>query len=152
MSTRWIPERIVIPHDNHRGRYVGRTRSGEQFFITTPFEWRDKRREFVALYLFNSEGDLIEAVIDELSDHEARTGPSPATLEDRIKRHLERLGPVEYRDISVKLFEVSRHGTIFGLVPASSSNCGEEEPTPSVELKPGDYMAFTQPWLGSYDT
>ena len=29
-----VPDQIVIPHDDHHGRYVGRSGGGAQFFIT----------------------------------------------------------------------------------------------------------------------
>lgn len=62
------PDIIAIDHDDHHAEHVGRTSDGRQFFLTTPFEpaiGERKGSEFVALYLFNASGKLLEAKIDD---------------------------------------------------------------------------------------
>jgi len=63
------PALITIAHDDHHAKHVGWTSDGHQFFLTTPFEpaigGRDGA-EFIALYLFDVDGRLIQAKIDEL--------------------------------------------------------------------------------------
>lgn len=160
-----VPERIVIPHDEHHGRLVGRTSQGLQFFVTTPFTWGRQSREFLALYLFDEEGDLVDAQIDDLGTRAdlvgaaaarvlpANVAPTNEPVEERITERLEALGPVTYEDIAVKPFELERHGVQFGLIPRLSD---DEDPPAGrcvyVVLEPGDYMAFTPPWTGEYDT
>lgn len=62
------PNLIAINHDDYHARHVGRTADGRQFFLTAPFEpatGGSEGNEFVALYLFDAAGKLLEARIDE---------------------------------------------------------------------------------------
>jgi hypothetical protein len=57
---------------------------------------------------------------------------------------------VEYGRIAVQPFEVERFGTAFGLVPRPPKS---DEDGWWVEVQPGNYMAFHEPWdSGEYDT
>src|SRR5262245_15602997 len=60
------PELIAIDHDDYAAEYVGRTEDGRQFILTTPFEPAVKGpgAEFLALYLFDDAGKLLEAKIE----------------------------------------------------------------------------------------
>lgn len=63
------PESLLIRPDKYHIRHVGRAGDGRQFFLTTPFVPAypgEEGREFIALYLFDSAGDLVEARIDDL--------------------------------------------------------------------------------------
>src|SRR5262245_47547333 len=54
------PSVIAIEHDDHHARHVGRTVDGRQFLVTTPFIPADRGhpgREFIAVYIFDSEVD-----------------------------------------------------------------------------------------------
>jgi hypothetical protein len=130
--------------------YVGRTANGRQFILTTPFEPASSRRkgcEFVALYLFDGEGKLLEAKIEDF-------GPR-ANLDDEKRREvrdrwLRELGDVTYERIEVAPFAIERFGTTFGLVLREPED--EDDPW-AVEMQPGNYMAFFEPWdSGDYDT
>ncbi|MBB5208425.1 hypothetical protein [Chiayiivirga flava] len=166
------PERLVIPHDDHHGKLVGHSADGNGFFITTPYVADPdpaKAREFVALYRFAPDGDLIDAQIDAIGSRleilgAARAGalpgnaagPNPAS-QAVIDRHLAALGPVRLEDIVAKPFAIERHGLQFGLIPESADDYAdfdddEEIELSSVILMPGNYMAFTPPWTGDYDT
>ena len=145
------PEVIAIDHDDYHAAHVGRTSDDRQFFLTTPFvpAFSDDEPgcEFVALYLFDADGNLLEAKIDSL-------GPR-ATLDDaeRERLHEQRLvelGEVEFQRIEVRPFSIERFGTQFGLVAAEV----DDDPGAwTVELLPGNYMAFFAPWdSGDYDT
>jgi hypothetical protein len=129
---------------------VGRTADGRQFFLTTPFVAASQRHpggEFVALYLFDRTGILVEAKIDDF-------GPR-ATLDKDARRklyeaRLKELGPIEFGRIEVAPFAVERFGTVFGLVPREPE---EPDDVWAVEVMPGNYMAFFEPWdSGIYDT
>jgi hypothetical protein len=146
------PELIAIDHDEHHAEHVGLTADGRQFFLTTPFEppSPDGTRagsEFVALYLFDAAGELLEAKIDAF-------GPR-ATMNDeecrRVhQRRLTELGAVTPGRIVIAPFVVERFGTTFGLVPREPEN---EEDAWCIEAQPGNYMAFYEPWeSGDYDT
>ena len=41
------PKLVAVGHDDYHAEYVGRTRDGRQFFLTTPFV--PGEREFIAL-------------------------------------------------------------------------------------------------------
>ena len=144
------PERIAIEHDDYHAEHVGRTRDGRQFFLTTPFEPAIGDRpgsEYVALFLFDGNGNLVDAKIDDF-------GPR-ATLDDDKRRkcyeaRLNELGKVSFERIEVKPFSVERFGTTFGLVPREPE---DEDDVWAIEMQPGNYMAFFEPWdSGEYDT
>jgi len=144
------PKLIAIEHDDYHASHIGSLPDGRQFFLTTPFVpamGGDAGREFVALYLFDKRGRFLEARIDDM-------GPRAALDEQRARstfeQRLAELGPVEYGRIEVQPFEVERFGTTFGLVPRPPE---EEDDEWAVEVQPGNYMAFFEPWdSGDYDT
>src|SRR5687768_2069642 len=104
------PERIAIDQDESSAGHVGRTADGRQFFLTTPFvpanqPGADGGCEFVALYLFDAAGRLLEARIDAF-------GPR-ATMDEAERRRvyeerLRELGEVEFARIEVAPFSVER--------------------------------------------
>ena len=157
-----IPSQLVIPHDDFRGRFVGKAAHGDQFFITTPFVWLPASREFVALYLFDHDGHLKRSEINDLGPRDGLVGqpraagmpgylaPDNARSSSLINQHLTALGPHTFQDIVVKPFEVEAHGLKFGLIPSRWEEDGQE--CLWVEVMPGNYMAFTPPWDGRYDT
>lgn len=144
------PDRIAINHDNDHAEHVGRTADGRQFFLTTPFEPSGRDREggeFVALYVFDAAGRLIDARIDDC-------GPRAAM--DHVRRRqiydqrLRELGEVTFTRIEVAPFTVGHAGRDFGLVPRVPAAPGDVW---AVEAQPGNYMAFFEPWdSGEYDT
>lgn len=146
------PDMIAIDHDDSHAEHVGRTADGRQFFLTTPFEpasrvGANEGGEFVALYRFDAAGKLLEARIDEL-------GPRATMNEEESRRvylqHLQELGNVTFERIEVAPFAVERLGVTFGLVLRKPED--EDDPW-AVEVQPGNYMAFFEPWdSGDYDT
>jgi hypothetical protein len=153
------PTLVAIDHDDYDASHVGRLADGRQFFGTTPFlpaSENDAGREFIAVYLFDARGALLDAHVDDL-------GPRGKLDEDRAKQLLEKrlasLGPATPGRIEVSPFEVERFGTTFGLV-ARAPEVGEvgeagedDEGGWWVEAQPGNYMAFHEPWdSGEYDT
>ena len=144
------PTRLAIDHDDYHAEHVGRTADGRQFFLTTPFEPAGDDgggQEFVAAYLFDAGGRFLEARIDAFGtraemDDDARKATYAARLAE--------LGPVTYGRIEVEPFSVDRFGTTFGLIAVPPE---DDEDGWWVELEPGNYMAFTEPWdSGEYDT
>ncbi|WP_459960415.1 hypothetical protein [Nocardia sp. IFM 10818] len=141
---------IAIDHDDYHAEHVGRTADGRQFFLTTPFEpahGLGEGNEFVALFLFDAGGALLEARIDEF-------GPRASMDRDRrrglYEQRLRELGEVTFGRIEVAPFRLEQFGTVFGLIVRPRDE--EDEPW-CVELHPGNYMAFTEPWdSGDYDT
>lgn len=144
------PKLVAINHDDYHAEHVGRTADGRQFFLTTPFEPGDGGKtgnEFVALFLFDGGGKLIEAKIDQF-------GPR-STMDEKKRRavyraRLRELGAAKFERIEVAPFSVKRFGTEFGLIACPPE---EEDGEWVVELHPGNYMAFFKPWdSGDYDT
>jgi hypothetical protein len=117
--------------------------------LTTPFEpaMNGPGAEFLALYVFDDAGKLLDAKIENL-------GPRATMDEDRrVQLHdkwLEELGQVSYERVEVAPFAIKRFDTEFGLVPREPE---DEEDAWAVEMQPGNYMAFFEPWdSGDYDT
>lgn len=144
------PDLIAIDHDDYHAEHVGHTGDGRQFFLTNPFEpplGNDKGGEYVALFLFDREGNLLAAEIDDFGpratvDEDARRGV--------YERRLAGLGQVTFDRIEVKPFAVEKFGRQFGLIPREPEDA--DDPW-AVEMLPGNYMAFFEPWdSGEYDT
>lgn len=88
------PILVAIEHDDYAAKYVGCTADGKQFFVTTPFVpalGDQAGREFIAVYLFDAVGKILEAGIDDL-------GPRADLHEEEAKHQLEKcvkeLGPI----------------------------------------------------------
>jgi hypothetical protein len=146
------PDLVAIDHDDYHAEHVGRTADGRQFFLTTPFEpasavGAGDGCEFVALYLFDAEGELLEARIDSLGP---RVNVNPEEAHRLYLQRLQELGEVSFERIEVAPFAIDRFGTTFGLVLREPE---DEEDVWAVEVQPGNYMAFFEPWdSGDYDT
>lgn len=144
------PELIAIDHDDYHAQHVGHTRDGRQFFLTNPFEpahGEEKGSEYVALFLFDEEGNLVDAKIDDFGPRATMNETARTTL---YEQRLTDLGDVEFDRIEVKPFAVERFGCLFGLIPREPED--DDDPW-AVEMMPGNYMAFFEPWdSGEYDT
>ena len=139
------PKLVSIDHDDRHAKYVGRTSDGRQFFLTTPFE--PGAREFIALYVFDGSGALLEAKLDELGPRATVDGKR---AQDLCELRLRELGEVSFERIDVAPFAIERFGTTFGLVAREPE---DDDDLWAVEAQPGDYMAFNEPWdSGEYDT
>jgi hypothetical protein len=144
------PRRVALDHDDYAAEYVGRTADGRQFFLTNPFvpAYGDRPgREFLALYLFDENGKLLEARIEDLGTR--------AELDEERARLLEKellasLGEVSFGRIWVVPFQIERFGVEFGFIAHPPDEINDDW---YVTVEPGDYMAFYPPWNeGWYDT
>lgn len=144
------PKLITIEHDNYHASHIGSLPDGRQFFLTTPFvpaTGSKPGREFVAVFLFDKRGHFLEARIDDLG---TRAELDEAQARSIFKQRLAELGTVEYGCIEVQPFEIERFGTAFGLISRPPE---EDDDEWAVEMQPGNYMAFFEPWdSGDYDT
>jgi len=144
------PHLIAIDHDDYHASHVGHTADGGQFFLTTPFVpaiGGSAGREFVAVYLFDAQGRFLEARIDDLG---TRAELDLERAQRTLAQRLAELGEVEYDRIEVQPFEFKSFGTVFGLVARPPE---EEDDGWWIELHPGNYMAFHEPFdSGEYDT
>lgn len=144
------PKLITLNCDQYAAEFVGRTKDGHQFFLTTPFvpgSGVQAGSEFIALCLFGKAGNLKSATIDDLG--------SRATM-DKAKRLMRRdallrsLGEVKQQKIKVAPFRIEMFGVEFGFIPQPPEEPGAEW---SVIVEPGNYMCFVPPWTsGDYDT
>jgi hypothetical protein len=121
-----------------------------QFFVTAPFIpalGDEPGREFLAVFIFETNGKFSEARIDDLGPRATLNSEEARQL---LEKRMAELGPVDYGRIEVQPFAIERFGTTFGLVPRAPE---EEDDSWWVELQPGNYMAFHEPWdSGEYDT
>jgi hypothetical protein len=144
------PARIPIVHDDHHASRIGRAEGGRQFFVTTPFVpalGSNAGREFLAVYVFDQDGVLLEARIDDLG---TRATLDRARARALLEKRVAELGPIELGDIEVQPFSVERFGVTFGVIPRPPED--DEHGGWWVEVHPGNYMAFHEPWDGYYDT
>lgn len=149
-----LPPRFVrINHDDYDARYVGKLADGRQFFLTFPFTPDDRSGgDYIALYLFDEFGQLLEARVHSEREEGLGTRDAVAAFVDRL---LGGLGKLRYGDIRVAPFSVTRFGRTFGLVfdPGEVDDDEDDEDFGIwVNVLPGDYMAFYPPWDGDYDT
>ncbi len=144
------PVIVAIDHDDYHAEHVGRTQDGLQFFLTTPFEpaiSNSQGCEYIALFKFDLSGNLVDSIIDTIGsrgsyDEDARKNIYLARLKE--------LGDVTYQRIEVKPFSINHNGVEIGLITREPE---DEDDIWAVELLPGNYMAFFEPWdSGEYDT
>lgn len=144
------PEIIAINHDDYHAEHIGTTPDGNQFFLTTPFEpamGEDKGCEYIALFVFSPAGDLLTSNIETLGPREELKVEEARSL---YNAKLDKLGEVSFERIEVKPFSVNYNGVEIGLIVREPE---EEGDVWAVELLPGNYMAFFEPWgSGDYDT
>ncbi len=146
---RGFPETFPIRQDDYHAKHIGRTADGNQFFLTTPFVAANDEEpgcEFIALFLFDQNGNLIETKIDNLGPRATMDRNEAGRL---FNERLASLGRVEFCHIQVAPFQLHRFDTIFGLIPREPEDEDDER---YIELHPGNYMAFYPPWDGYYDT
>lgn len=151
------PRFVTILHDDYHARYVGKTATGHQFFLTFPFEptmGDVVGGNYIALYLFDEFGILTEAKIFDEREEGLKT---ESAVDAFVQSLLAELGRHKFCDIKVAPFSVQKYGRTFGLVfdpgdEEDDEDDGDEEPGTWVNVLPGDYMAFSPPWDGEYDT
>lgn len=143
------PKLIKINHDFYAAKFIGRTADKRQFFLTNPFvpaRKSDPGCEFIALYIFDSSGNFIEAKIDDLGTREKLDENYARSL---MKIRLNELGKVWFGNIKIAPFSVKKFGVVFGLIPQHTN---EADQNWIVTAEPGNYMCFYPPWNGDYDT
>jgi hypothetical protein len=149
MSSR-PPKNLILDNDDYHAEYVGRNEGGLQFFLTTPFvPTRDNEpgREFLALYLFDEEGLLKSATIDDFGPRATMNEEARVARRDEL---LASLGKIKFGRIKIAPFAVECFGFKFGFIARPPEEAGEDW---SVTVEPGDYMCFWPPWSsGEYDT
>ena len=139
-----FPKVFPITHDDYHADRIGKLPDGTQFFVTTPFRparGDDPGAEFLAVFLFEPDGKFREAYIDDLGTRAEMDNDAAQAL---LEKRMSQLEGAKFCDISVSPFSIEHDGTEFGFIP--------EQETGGIELHPGNYMAFFEPWNGDYDT
>jgi hypothetical protein len=145
------PSKVAIDHDDYHAAHVGTLADGRQFFATTPFvpAVNGPGREFIAIYVFDATGRFLEARIDDLGPRASSDAQKARALFDQ---RIGELGRLHYGRIEVAPFRVARYGETFGLIARPPEDASEDDSW-WVEVQPGNYMAFHEPWdSGEYDT
>ena len=128
------PKLIAINHDDYHAKHIGVLPNGQQFFLTTPFArvLNDSPGcEYVALFLFNAQGDLLDAKIESLG---ARKDLEEEYARSVYNELLKSLGDVTYQRIEVASFSVEHDGMQVGLILREPE---DEDDVWAVELLPG---------------
>ena len=144
-----LPNSFLIKHDDNHAEHIGRMKDGRQFFLTKPFvpaAGNEPGCEFIALFAFDREGKLVNAQIDRLGP---RGSFDIDYARELYQKRLAALGNISFCDIRIAPFETEQYGVIFGFIP---NEVEDEEDVPCIEFRPGNYMAFYEPWNGEYDT
>jgi hypothetical protein len=161
------PEKLRIPHDDHRFKYVGRLADGRQFmaFVTGAFpdgiklnwdtdEWRKAKQWLAVLHLFDAEGNRLSSEaklggydIDGYDVAGDKARAELARMLGQVEQGEPRLGDIWVRQFAVQLDGVT-HSLLYEAFKA-------EDDGPVVEcvmLEPRDIM-FHPPWdNGEYST
>jgi hypothetical protein len=146
------PKTVALDHDDYCAEYVGRTKDGRQFFLTTPFVPAEEvgaatGREFIALYIFDKAGRLRSATIDDLGPRATMDKAARVARRDAL---LASLGEFKYQRIKVAPFRIEMFGVEFGFIARPPEEKGEDW---RVTVEPGNYMCIWPPWTsGDYDT
>src|SRR5207248_1676058 len=103
------PELIALEPDDYHAKHVGRTADGRQFFITTHVDEKCQihGHAFVAVYLFNAAGKLLEANIDDMGERGALQGNAWG---DMVEQRFGELGWTLRQRIVMAPFEVEHVG------------------------------------------
>jgi len=139
-----FPNTFPIIHDDYHAERIGKLPDGTQFFVTTPFRPESKDipgAEYLAVFLFESNGTFREARIDNLGSRAEMDKESAQVL---LGQRMSELVGAKFCDIEVSHFSLQFDETEFGFIP--------QDETGGIELQPGNYMAFFPPWDGYYDT
>ncbi len=151
------PSHIPINHDDFHAEFVGHTSDNRQFFLTNPFISKSDKnhgRTFLALYIFDDAGNLLEAKIEDLGTRQTPKLAPGNKLDIRangwiMRRWLNNLGNCSFGNIRIKPFRLKRFEVEFGLIPQTPEENGGNW---SVNVEPGVYMKFYSPWNGEYFT
>lgn len=100
--------------------------------------------EFAAAFFWNADGSYASMQVREFGPRDAM---DHAARDAIMQKLVSDLGAYAREEIVIAPFSDEAFGTTFGFVPQAYDD------TVSVNLMPGDSMAFFEPWdSGAYDT
>lgn len=134
---------LLVSDDDHL-QNVGKTRQGNGFWITQQLVVeQDDTRDFIAAYVFDSDGNLISA---DVIDQGLRSRPDYLNSKEIIFRMRRKIDASEKGQIWVKPFSVSFYGHSFGLVVRKPDDKSDIECRPVIDAMPGYTLMFHEPW------
>jgi hypothetical protein len=141
------PERFTIVPDDYHVPYAGTAEDGRKFFLSD--ELFAPGSGYVGLFLWKADGTFDEVRVDKVR-RAAGVPPGQAAspgADDLIASRLAELGKYVLEPIEVEPFAVEVDGVTFGWVGS------EFEGIYSINIEPGDFIAYYEPWDGlEYDT
>ncbi len=148
------PERFRIVPDDYHVPFAGTAQDGRRFFLSNElFGSRhdsDSTSSFIATFFWNSDGSFESVDVSEVDRPEGipRAQAIPAGPEDALNRMILKLGDFTLEPIEVAPFALDTDGVTFGFVPEEI-----DEDTISIQIQPGNFIAYYEPWDGEdYDT
>ena len=147
------PERFTIVPDDYHVPYAGTAEDGRKFFLSDELfgagSAGDSGSAYVGLFLWNADGTFDEVRVDKVSrPEELPPGQAgPAGADEFVAARLAELGDYVLGPIEVEPFTRNVGGVAFGWT------VGHFDGTYSINIEPGDFIAYYEPWDGlEYDT
>ncbi|WP_369370475.1 hypothetical protein AB1046_16995 [Promicromonospora sp. Populi] len=144
------PERFTIVPDDYHVPYAGTAEDGRKFFLSEELFSLDSGFAYVGVFLWNADGTFDEVRVDTVdrSDGLPPGQPGGAGAEDLVAARLAELGDYVLEPIEVEPFTQDVDGVTFGW------NVDRyEDGTYYINIEPGDFIAYYEPWDGlGYDT
>lgn len=139
----------LIP-DRYHLSDVGQLIDGNHYWIDIQLNSEgDDTRDFVAVYIFDTDGVKIE---HEIIDLGLRSAPNATSAKKAVEQQRQRIGIKKRKDFWVRPFSVEAYGLVFGLI-VREREPGELEGFQAVDAMPGWTLMFYPPWDdGLYDT
>jgi hypothetical protein len=138
--------RVRLIRDWYHLKHIGQTQDGLFCWICGQL---NAGRDFVATYIFDSEGVLVEYDIIDLG---RRGAPDELSARRVIKEQKVRFGFRKTSDFWIYPFAIEAHDTVFGLVERVPEP-GEQQEFQLIDALPGWTLMFYPPWEeGRYDT
>ncbi len=152
-----VPERILIVREKgYHTDQIGQYGNGNQLMAfvvaTVPRIGESKYRGlqprwYAVLHTFDRVGSHLDTQTWFAGTTTEGERGAIERAEAKLEEMLKQLGPIRFKDVKIKLFQVEVDGQTFGLVDASEPEAEYE----SIHLLPND-LAFFEPWDGLYDT
>lgn len=147
------PARITIRPDDHHVPYAGTAGDGRLFFVSDELfgggSATEPTKQYVALFLWKADGTFDSVEVSEVARRQDLPPAQSGHAADASGLHtyLKELGRYELGPITVAPFAHTVNGVVFGFVPQ------EYDGMWSVNIQPGDFIAYYAPWDGwEYDT
>lgn len=144
------PRRFTIVPDDYHVPYAGTAEDGRRFFLSDElFTFGTPGQSYVGLYLWNADGSFAEVRVDAVARHDGLPPGQAASAgaDELVKARLAELGDYQLEPITVEPFLETVDGVAFGWAVT------EFEGQYSINIEPGDFIAYYEPWDGlGYDT